>query len=74
VTTARIAVDIGGTFTDAVLLDEETGATKVYKVLSTPADPAEGFLSVIDGALEDTPLHPAQIAYVVHATTASGRE
>jgi N-methylhydantoinase A len=69
VTTARIAVDIGGTFTDAVLLDEETGATKVYKVLSTPADPSEGFLSVIDEALEDAELSPAQIAYVVHATT-----
>ena len=38
----RLAIDIGGTFTDATLIDEETGAVPIAKVLTTPADPSEG--------------------------------
>ena len=38
----RVAVDIGGTFTDATLIDEETGAVSIAKVLTTPADPVRG--------------------------------
>ena len=41
----RLAVDIGGTFTDATLIDEETGRVSIAKVLSTPADPSEGFMA-----------------------------
>ena len=36
----RLAVDIGGTFTDATLIDDESGRIAIAKVLSTPADPS----------------------------------
>src|SRR3954454_19578021 len=41
----RIGIDTGGTFTDVVAVDEETGRTTTTKTPSTPADPAEGFLT-----------------------------
>ena len=40
----RLAVDIGGTFTDASLVDEATGRTWIEKVSTTPADPSAGFM------------------------------
>ena len=42
---SRLAIDIGGTFTDATLIDEETGAVSIAKVLSTPSDPSLGFMA-----------------------------
>ncbi len=45
-TRLRVAVDVGGTFTDICVLDEDTGAMSVAKVPSTPADPID---AVIDG-------------------------
>ena len=44
----RIGVDIGGTFTDVVLVEETTGRVEVVKVPTTPRDFAHGVL----GALE----------------------
>jgi N-methylhydantoinase A len=65
----RLAVDIGGTFTDATLIDEETGAVSIAKVLTTPADPSEGFMRAVDRALADGGVTAAQVGFVVHATT-----
>jgi N-methylhydantoinase A len=45
----RVAVDVGGTFTDICILDEETGTVSVAKVPST-ADPIEGVMSGVEGA------------------------
>ena len=42
----RIGVDVGGTFTDLILVDEETGRIAVDKVASTPDDPAR---AVVEG-------------------------
>ena len=42
----RIGVDVGGTFTDLVLVDEDTGTITVDKVASTPDDPSRG---VVEG-------------------------
>src|SRR5829696_7604405 len=72
--TIRLAVDIGGTFTDATLIDEESGAVSIAKVLTTPADPSEGFMQAVDRALADANLadasvEAAQVGFVVHATT-----
>lgn len=47
----RVGIDVGGTFTDMVLGDAE-GALRVFKVLSTPGDPAIGVLNVIEAAAE----------------------
>ena len=46
--TYRIATDVGGTFTDAVLLDEETGEVRFEKVPTTPRDFAKGTIDAVD--------------------------
>ena len=47
----RIGIDTGGTFTDVVALDEDTGELVTTKTPSTPANPADGFLAGIDKVL-----------------------
>ncbi len=44
----RLAIDIGGTFTDLVLFDENSGKLTAFKSLSTPADPSSGVLNTIN--------------------------
>ena len=61
----RVAVDIGGTFTDLVVVDEGAGRTTSGKVLSTPANPARGVLEGLARAVAD----PAAIGFFVHGTT-----
>lgn len=46
----RVAVDIGGTFTDLCVLDEETGQMHIAKTPSTPADPLQGALNAVKKA------------------------
>jgi N-methylhydantoinase A len=65
----RVAIDIGGTFTDATLIDEESGNVAIAKVLTTPADPSEGFMQAVERALGDGDVDAAQVSFVVHATT-----
>jgi len=60
-----IGVDVGGTFTDVVAVDETSGAISVFKTPSTPANQAEGILAGISGLHEDF----ASISRVVHGTT-----
>src|ERR1700759_4331886 len=67
--TVRIAVDIGGTFTDATLIDEETGRVSIAKTLTTPSDPSEGFMTAVERALSDASLAASDVGFVVHATT-----
>ena len=38
----RVGVDVGGTFTDLIYVDEDQGEVVVYKLPSTPADPLSG--------------------------------
>ena len=47
----RIGIDTGGTFTDVVAVDEETGQVATTKTPSTPADPADGFLTGVQKVL-----------------------
>ncbi len=64
---ARLAVDIGGTFTDLAL---EHGARRVTaKVLTTPAEPERGVLDGVAAILRDAGLAPAEIGILVHGTT-----
>ena len=65
----RLGVDIGGTFTDATLVDESTGQLWNAKVSSTPGDPSQGFLTVTQQILDRAALAPETLRYVVHATT-----
>ena len=66
----RLAVDIGGTFTDVVLLDTATGAMFVDKVLTTPAHPLDGVRRGVTQLLASAGVRPVDItAPIVHATT-----
>ena len=49
----RIGVDVGGTFTDLILVDEEAGRITVDKVPSTPDDPARGVVEGIQAAVRE---------------------
>ena len=64
----RLGVDIGGTFTDVVLLGAD-GALRTKKVLSTPDDYARGVVHGIVELLRETRVAPADVTEVVHATT-----
>ena len=48
----RIGVDVGGTFTDFLLVDE-MGAFQVYKVPSTPKNPSEGLMNGLEEMAKD---------------------
>jgi N-methylhydantoinase A len=66
----RLAVDIGGTFTDLVLLDAASGRVVSDKVLTTPANPLEGVRTGVGRLLAATGIRPTEItAPIVHATT-----
>ncbi len=62
----RIAIDVGGTFTDGVLLDPETGEIWLAKSLTTPADPGEGLGRVAESLLA---ARDGTVGQVVHGTT-----
>ncbi len=64
-----LAVDIGGTFTDIVLLDTTTQQIAVEKVLTTYPDPAVAVLDGIRALIANAGVAPEAIAYVVHGTT-----
>ena len=65
----RLGVDIGGTFTDATLINEVTGEIRVGKVPSTPKDPSLGFMEAAHRMLREVGVSPKEVAYVVHGTT-----
>ncbi|MBV8577118.1 MAG: hydantoinase/oxoprolinase family protein, partial [Acetobacteraceae bacterium] len=64
---ARLAVDIGGTFTDLAL--EHAGRRTTAKLLTTPAAPEQGVIVGIEGILRSASLTPADISILIHGTT-----
>ncbi len=65
----RIGIDTGGTFTDVVAFDEDTGELVTTKTPSTPGNPADGFLAGIDKVLGLLGATGADIDAVSHGTT-----
>jgi N-methylhydantoinase A len=65
----RLGVDVGGTFTDAVLISEATGEIHIAKVPSTPRDPSLGFLAAVNQILGKAGTQAPNISYLVHGTT-----
>ena len=63
----RIAIDIGGTFTDAVL--EHAGVHTCAKVLTTPANPADGFMVAAEAVLSAAGVLPSEVSLVLHGAT-----
>ena len=64
----RVAVDTGGTFSDFVYLNEETGAVSISKVPSTPDDPSRAILQGIEGLIAQG-VPAASVNYFCHGTT-----
>lgn len=65
----RIGFDIGGTFTDFILLDQETATVRLHKCLTTPHDPSEGALEGLADLVAAAGLSLADISQIVHGTT-----
>ena len=65
----RIAVDIGGTFTDLQILDEESGATHAVKTPTTPDDPSRGLAEGLKIAAQDVGFSLTQVTALMHGTT-----
>ncbi|MGI9493064.1 MAG: hydantoinase/oxoprolinase family protein, partial [Geminicoccaceae bacterium] len=65
----RLGVDVGGTFTDLLLLDEKNGRTFMAKVPSTPADSSIGVLNGIEKICTTAGINPSDISEVLHGTT-----
>jgi N-methylhydantoinase A len=61
----RVAVDVGGTFTDVFVLDEDNAAVRVAKVPSTPRDPMQGVMDGVAAAEVDL----ADVTLFSHGTT-----
>ena len=67
--TYRLGVDVGGTFTDLLLVDENSGETFMAKVPSTPEDSSVGVLNGIERICEESSIDPKAVASVMHGTT-----
>ena len=65
----RIGFDIGGTFTDFILIDGATGALHLHKCLTTPEDPSIGALEGMADLLRTVSVDLADVGHVVHGTT-----
>ncbi|RBP14000.1 N-methylhydantoinase A [Roseiarcus fermentans] len=64
-----IGVDVGGTFTDLIYCDLDTGSLEINKVPTTPDDPSKGVMEGIHGLLAKVGRKPDEIDFVFHATT-----
>ncbi|MET0568439.1 MAG: hydantoinase/oxoprolinase N-terminal domain-containing protein, partial [Hyphomicrobiaceae bacterium] len=65
----RVAVDVGGTFTDLQILDERTGQTFAAKTPTTPADPSEGLITGLREAGARFGFAAADVSALMHGTT-----
>ena len=65
----RVGIDTGGTFTDVVAFDEDTGVLSTTKTPSTPGNPADGFIAGIEKILGIIGADGADITAVSHGTT-----
>ncbi|MBT4626403.1 MAG: methylhydantoinase, partial [Rhodospirillales bacterium] len=65
--TVRLAIDVGGTFTDVVL--DHHGHKTTAKVLTTPSRPADGFMAGVKQVLADSSVAPEAVDLVLHGTT-----
>jgi len=65
----RLGIDVGGTFTDLLLFNEETGELKMEKTPSTPADQSIGILNGIHKIVKTAGISPDEIKLILHGTT-----
>ena len=65
----RLGVDVGGTFTDLIYVDDEAGQILVYKLPTTPEDPSSGTVKGVRELCEGAGTAPSQLDQVFHGTT-----
>ena len=65
----RVGLDIGGTFTDLILVEPDSHRLHLHKRLTTPANPAEGALLGLRELLDRYQLEPGQLGELIHGTT-----
>jgi N-methylhydantoinase A len=65
----RVGIDVGGTFTDVVLVDSKSGKVWSAKVPTTPKDPTQGALNGLRTILKLSQSEPAAIDFIGHGTT-----
>jgi N-methylhydantoinase A len=65
----RLGVDVGGTFTDLLLVHDETGNLHRVKTPSTPSDPSQGVLVGVRRICDESGVPPEELRYVMHGTT-----
>jgi N-methylhydantoinase A len=65
----RLGVDVGGTFTDLLLINEQSGETYTAKVPSTPEDSSIGVLNGVERICSESGVDPQQVRRVMHGTT-----
>ena len=65
----RLGCDIGGTFTDFVLINDETGEMQIYKCLTTPKDPSDAVEHGVRELTKKVPGFVSQLDEVIHGTT-----
>jgi N-methylhydantoinase A len=65
----RLGVDVGGTFTDLIYVDDEAGTILIHKLPSTPDDPSRGTVEGIKQLAEQAGETPAALDQVFHGTT-----
>ncbi|MCA0043424.1 hydantoinase/oxoprolinase family protein [Celeribacter litoreus] len=65
----RIGIDVGGTFTDFVMADAETGKITLYKEPSTPDDPSRALIEGLDKFLAREGMAPQDVGGLMHGTT-----
>jgi len=65
----RLGVDVGGTFTDLLLFDNDDGAFWRYKTPSTPHDSSVGILTGVEAICDAAGISPSEIEFFLHGTT-----
>ena len=65
----RIGIDVGGTFTDFTMVDEQSGAVHFHKVPSTPHDPSEAIQQGISDMLDAHHVPVREVSHIGHGTT-----
>jgi N-methylhydantoinase A len=65
----RLGIDVGGTFTDLILYDQNTGEVYVHKVPSTPETPSQSVVNGVDEIVQKAGISPESINYFIHGTT-----
>jgi N-methylhydantoinase A len=68
---SRLGVDVGGTFTDLLLFNEQNGELRLLKTPSTPQDQSIGIMNGISQLIAETGISPSEITALLHGTTVS---